>query len=185
MAKVLIGTDYGSYNFSAGNQRVSFILPDNATASLERILLITNVANGEIIYNFSNPLLGGTLTNNNLILDYDTTSHSDTDPLQIWYYTPDAVAVSDNEVSEIVDAIKKMTQVFSSLPFTFDSSLRLRSLLDTGSNINQVSTVSSITTGTIATLTTLNQLSGIATNTAMSSFHQTPIEVQMQKIIVT
>lgn len=51
--------------------------------SIERILSIVNLTDGVIIYSPITPAKGGTLANSVLTLDYDTTSMSDTDDLQI------------------------------------------------------------------------------------------------------
>jgi hypothetical protein len=53
--------------------------------SLAQILLITNVTDGIIIYNFADPLKGGTVATNVLTLAYNTTAMDDTDKLQIFY----------------------------------------------------------------------------------------------------
>ncbi len=52
--------------------------------SLEKILLITNVTDGLLIYNFADPAKGGSLAGTTLTLDYDTTSMDDADKIQIF-----------------------------------------------------------------------------------------------------
>lgn len=71
------------YTFDASTRQITFT--DNTyTVSLEQILLITNVTDGIIIYNFADPNAGGTVANNVLTLTYNTTTMSDTDILQIF-----------------------------------------------------------------------------------------------------
>jgi len=72
-----------NYIFDASAKTIT--LSDYDSISLERVLLIANVVDNIVIYDFSNPLKGGSVLNNVLTLEYDTTSMSDTDNLQIWY----------------------------------------------------------------------------------------------------
>ena len=72
-----------NYTFNKTNKTVTFT--DYTTIRLDGLLLITNVTRNIIIYNFANPLLGGTVTNNVVTLVYDTTSMVNTDALQIYY----------------------------------------------------------------------------------------------------
>lgn len=72
-----------NYIFNPTNKTVSFV--DYNTIDLEKILLITNVTDNIIIYNFANPAQKGVVVNNVLTLAYDTTLMSETDNLQIYY----------------------------------------------------------------------------------------------------
>lgn len=73
---------FEDYTFSAASKQVTFNTA--STISLSQLLIITNVTTNQIIYNFADPNAGGTVTNNVLTLDYDTTSMSDTDTLQVF-----------------------------------------------------------------------------------------------------
>ncbi len=55
------------------------------TPSPSGMLLITNITDGIIIYNFADPTSGGVFSNNILTLTYNTSSMSATDNLQIYY----------------------------------------------------------------------------------------------------
>lgn len=69
-----------TYTFDASLQTV-----DAASfTAIEQILLITNVVDNVIIYNFADATKGGTLASTTLTLVFDTTTMSDTDELQIW-----------------------------------------------------------------------------------------------------
>lgn len=68
-----------TYTFDASAKTVTYEHFD----SLEDILLITNLVDNVIIYQFNNPAKWGTLSNTVLTLMYDTTAMSDTDELQI------------------------------------------------------------------------------------------------------
>lgn len=72
-----------NYGFTASPiGRVQLLSYPNIT--LDQILLITNVTDNVIIYNFADPTKGGSLAGNILSLSADTTSMSNTDRLQIF-----------------------------------------------------------------------------------------------------
>ena len=52
-------------------------------SAIEKIAIITNITTWDIIYQFNNALKGGTLAGTVLTLDFNTTTMSDTDDLQI------------------------------------------------------------------------------------------------------
>jgi hypothetical protein len=73
---------FEDYSFNASAKQIRF----NTTSviGLEQLLIITNVTDNIIIYNFADPAAGGTISNNVLTLDYNTVSMSNTDSLQIF-----------------------------------------------------------------------------------------------------
>jgi hypothetical protein len=73
------------YSFDADYARVSF--NGYSGVSLENLLLITNVSQNKIIYNFADPAAGGSLYNQNTFqLDYATSGvMTSGDKLQIFY----------------------------------------------------------------------------------------------------
>jgi hypothetical protein len=73
---------FENYNFNAAAKTVTFNTTDSIT--LEQLLIITNVTTNQIIYNFADPNAGGTIASNVLTLDYNTTSMSSSDKLQIF-----------------------------------------------------------------------------------------------------
>ena len=92
--KQVVGIDCGNYIFSPSTSKITFVgLPE---LQLENIVLITDVTTGTIIYNFATANTG-TLTNNVLTLDYNTTALSSTDRLMIIINTP-----SDSDNANIV-----------------------------------------------------------------------------------
>ena len=100
MAKIMIGPDGGSYSFNKTAKTITINLPNTTKApTLESLLLITDVTNNIIIYNFADPAKGASLSGNVYTLDYDTNtgSFANTDKLQIYYYldTPQAVSMDD------------------------------------------------------------------------------------------
>ena len=80
----MVGQDIGSYTFSPSTGQVTIVGVPNLL--LEQILLITNVASNLIIYNFADPLAGGTYVASTgvLTLNYTVSAQSSTDRLQIW-----------------------------------------------------------------------------------------------------
>jgi hypothetical protein len=79
MAKKLIS----AYTFDASEKKVT--LTGYTAINLASVLLITNVTDNIILYNFADSTLGGTVATNVLTLTYSTTSMEDADKLQIWY----------------------------------------------------------------------------------------------------
>lgn len=86
-----------NYTFDASAQTVTF--SQYPSIDLERVLLITNVTDNIIIYNFASSTLGGSASTNVLTLDYDTTTMDDADELQIHYMAPDDNVIIDDSGS--------------------------------------------------------------------------------------
>lgn len=70
-----------TYTFDASAKTITFSGP----LEIEGFSVITNVVDNIIIYQFNDPLLGGTFATNTLTLTYNTASMSDTDELMILY----------------------------------------------------------------------------------------------------
>jgi len=71
-----------SYIFDAIDGEITIL--DSPPIRIEQLLIITNVTRNQIIYNFANPKLGGTILNNNIALDVDTSGMDGSDKLQIF-----------------------------------------------------------------------------------------------------
>lgn len=102
---------FENYSFNAAAQTVTFNTTDVIT--LEQLLIITNVTTNKIIYNFADPNAGGSITNNVLTLDFDTTSMSSGDKLQI--FVDNILTPSSDEtlqlVSEQTELLRRMTKL--------------------------------------------------------------------------
>jgi hypothetical protein len=72
-----------NYTFDASAGTITFT--DYNPVLLDAVLLITNVTDNLIIYNFADTAKGGSVATNVLTLAYDTTAMADTDELQIFY----------------------------------------------------------------------------------------------------
>lgn len=131
-----------NYTFDASAKTVT--LTDYPALRLDSILLITNVTDNVIIYNFADPSLGGTVSGDTLTLDYDTATMSDTDNLLIYIDDLDAVqlvgsstlATSANQQTDaLTDAELRATAV----PISGEVSLDL-----TGTDFATQTTLASI-----------------------------------------
>ena len=99
MAKVRVT----GYTFDASAQTITFT--DYTGVSLDGMLLITNVTDQIIIYNFADTAKGGTVSTNVLTLEHDTTSMADADDLLIYYDDPETtVDLADNLANPIATA---------------------------------------------------------------------------------
>src|ERR1700728_4255875 len=85
-----------AYTFDKVAKTVTFT--GFGTISLSNILLITNTTSNTIIYLFSDPALGGTVSTNVLSLTFNTSSMSNTDVLQIFY---DVNVLDSNNYMEV------------------------------------------------------------------------------------
>lgn len=108
------------YIFDPTNKNVVFNNYDKI--DLERVLLITNVTDNVIIYNFANPVAGGRVVNNNILnLQYDTTTMSDTDKLQIFYEVDAAPAKEATQADmyelmySVYAAVKDLSAIVSTI----------------------------------------------------------------------
>lgn len=83
MAKILID----NYTFNKATKQITFTDYSGPGIRLDKILLITDVTNNTIIYQFNSSSLGGTVSSNVLTLTYNTNtgSFNNTDKLQIFY----------------------------------------------------------------------------------------------------
>lgn len=143
-----------NYTFNASAKTITFL--ENYV--LEQVLLITNVTDGIIIYNFSNPAMGGTLTNGVLTLEYDTSAMSNTDSLQIYIDT------TESELASAMNEIVRLLSLMRNDGGMADSAGRVRVAIETGS-------VGITGTNTLTTLTTLsNQTSSGGYQTTMATF---------------
>lgn len=98
-----------NYTFNKTAKQVTFT--DYTTIRLDSILLITNVTDNVIIYNFADPLLGGTVATNVLTLTYDTSGMDNADKLQIFYDDSDTAPSN----AELQTTLYSLTQTLQEL----------------------------------------------------------------------
>ena len=123
-----------NYTFNSATKQI--ILIDSENIPQEKLLLITNMTDGIIIYNFADNASRGAIQNNIITLNYDTTSMSDTDKLQIWVEDTSPLLVTlSNFLNIIRHAVGKLS---------FDTSNQLRAIV--GGSLSTVTTVTNCTT---------------------------------------
>jgi hypothetical protein len=156
--KKMLGVDVsGSYTFNPGAKTITFSgLSQSIT--LANILLITNVTQNTIIYNFADSNTGAVSFNNNVLtLDYDTTSMSASDVLQVF------LDVESYEES-LHNLLRRMNKLLESNAVV-DNRLRQRITIDAignstaGQSPTEVTTtipVSGTVTASVAGSTTLS-----------------------------
>lgn len=88
-----------NYQFNSANGQITFV--DYLSINLSSVLLITNTTDNIIIYNFASPPLGATVSGNVLDLNFDTSSMSDTDSLQIYYDDTEINAATEETLSAL------------------------------------------------------------------------------------
>lgn len=122
-----------NYSFNAATKQIT--LSDYTSVDLESLLLITNVTDNIIIYNFAGQGKGAAISGNILTLDFDTTSMSNTDELQIFIddgLSPAANATIEELTNALNDNNAFLRRILQALtPVTNrDSSDRLRVAVD-------------------------------------------------------
>ena len=132
-----------NYTFDRTTRTVTF--NDYLSIDLEKILLITDVTRGTIIFNFACPGLTGRVSGNVLTLSYDTTPFASTDKLQI--YIEDAV--QESTVVELIETMRYLIKALGVIGNVQGVVADLR--------------VTPLSLPTLATVTNLNQLGGITT----------------------
>ena len=123
-----------NYIFDKTARTITFT--DYDTISLSRIVLITNIENNIMIYNFGGTGKGGTVSGNVLTLDYDTSSMGNSDTLQIIYDDKDA-----SLISQLLQSTQLLFKAIANPPWVDKSANQMRAQV-TGS----ISTVTTVTT---------------------------------------
>lgn len=123
-----------TYTFDASAKTVALT---GYTVSLASLLLITNVTDNIIIYNFADATKGGTVSGDTITLTYDTTSMADADKLQIYYDDSAAtqavsgtVAVTNSDITAIKTAVEILNNAISGSEMQVD----LASAIPAGTN---------------------------------------------------
>jgi hypothetical protein len=128
---------FQDYTFNAATKQITFNTTD--VVSLNQVLIITNVTDNVIIYNFADAAKGGAVVNNVLTLTFDTTTMSDTDSLQIFldlYGTP--------STDDSVVLLRRLIQLLTPIGVQ-DIQQRQRVVVDalTNANVNNLTNLNS------------------------------------------
>lgn len=139
-----------NYTFNKTAKTVTFT--DYTTIRLDSVLIITNVESNIMIYNFVDPGAGGSVVNNVLTLDYNTTAMNDSDKLQIFYDDEYKASTRENQDLQIT-----LLNTLSSLVITLNElSSRLNVLsgmANSGAPALRVVPIASVSTAVTGTVT--------------------------------
>lgn len=135
-----------NYTFDSATRQIA--LTDYASIDLDGVLLITNVTDNVIVYNFSDPAFGGSVLGNVLTLTYNTASMSNSDALQI-FYDDGTTPASDDTVTALFDVANTLKRI----------SKNIESLQVVDANQRQRVAVEALPT--LTTVTTVNQLANV------------------------
>lgn len=142
------------YIFNKTAKQITF--SDFQIIRLEGIKLITNVDTNTVIYQFNKVGKGGTVIDNVLTLDFDTSSMNDTDKLMIIYDDP-----KDNFYSRFANLLYQIVQYlrFPSYVRPTSTGDMVTALIDGQSTIGSCTTVSTVSTcSTVTNVTNLNTM---------------------------
>jgi len=104
--------------------------------TLDGILLITNVTDNIIIYNFTDSSCGGSLVGTTLTLNYNTSSMSDTDRLQIFIDNAE-----ESVTKELADALFELVARLDFLPAVRGIAADIRVTPTTTPNMSTLTTL--------------------------------------------
>ena len=130
-----------NYTFNAATKQIVIIDDENITQ--EKLLLITNMTDGIIIFNFADSASKGSIVGNIITLTYDTVSMNNTDKLQIWVEDTNPIIVT---ICSVLNIIKHAVG-----RITFDTLNQLRAVVSGTVAISSgtINTVGAMTTGNI------------------------------------
>ena len=134
---------FQDYTFNAATKQITFNTTD--VVPLNQVLVITNVTDNVIIYNFADAAKGGTITNNVLTLTFDTTTMSNTDSLQIFLEIP-----MNPSTDESVVLLRRLVQLLTPIGVQ-DAQQRQRVVVENAisgniSNVTNLNTYNNVDT---------------------------------------
>jgi hypothetical protein len=135
-----------NYVFDKTAKTITFT--DYTAIRLDAILLITNVTDNIIIYNFADPLKGGTVLTNVLTIIFDTSAMDNGDKLLIYYDDSEIEVATVSKQDEIIDEISNK-----------DIMIALKTLILAVANPSYVdksaNQIRAVVTGTVTSSTTV------------------------------
>lgn len=147
-----------NYAFDKTAKTVTFT--DYTSIRLDSVLLITNVTDNIIIYNFAEPTLGGTVATNVLTLIYDTSTMDDTDDLQIFY---DDTDVQPSNV-ELQTTLNSLTETLQFLAVRLEVLAGMANAGQPALRVIPIASVSTAVTGSVTVGTLTNFGTGVPAN---------------------
>lgn len=155
---------YQTYTFNALSKTITF--NSNDIIDLTNVLIITNVTTNTIIYNFANPLMGGTILNNVLTLTYNTTTMSNTDKLQIYLdlfgtnateNTAQLLLTLSENIDSSVELLKRIAKIVE--PISVQDAQQRQKVVVEGISSGTITTVGTVTT--VSTVTNTQSMGGV------------------------
>lgn len=119
-----------NYTFDASEKKITFT--DYATIRLDSVLLITNVTDNIIIYNFADTTKGGSALTNVLTLAYNTTTMDDADKLMIYYDDSDvspATELKQDTLDSLIETLQELVQRLAPLGGAISATAQIRSVV--------------------------------------------------------
>jgi len=144
-----------NYTFNAAAQTVTFT--DYTTISLESVLLVTNVTDNVIVYNFADIGHGGSVSGNILTLAYNTTGMDDTDDLQIFYDDTDVQPSN----AELQTTLNSLTGTLQELTARLAVLAGMANAGQPALRVIPIASLSTAVTGSLTTVTTVGSLTNI------------------------
>ena len=127
-----------NYTFNSATRQI--IIVDNENIILEKLLLITNMTDGEIIFNFADSTKTATVSGNIITLECDTTTMDNSDVLQIFI---EDVSLPQIDFSNFFSTLRNL---LSRLSFDALSQLRATAAITSLPTLSTVTTVGTVTT---------------------------------------
>jgi len=162
-------TKIDNYSFDKTAKTVTFT--DYTTIRLDAILIITNVTDNIILYNFADATKGGTVLNNVLTLTYDTSSMDDLDKLLIYYDNSDieaATAANQELMQALIETLQEATHRLSALNSVIANTAQIRAVVtgavtaSGGGYVTSAQVVAALLTQTVSLTNNLEKLSANA-----------------------
>jgi len=144
-----------NYTFNKTNKTVT--LNDYNNVRQEGVLLITNVTDNIILYNFADSTYTASVSGNVITLNYDTSSMSDTDYIQILY--EDGIDVGE-KIRELAESQKELTETMLMLVSQINTIAAARGIA-ADLRVTNLNTPNMTTLTTCSTVTNLSQIGAI------------------------
>ena len=160
-----------NYEFIPTENSIQFY--DYDVIQLNNVLLITNVTENDVLYNFSDKFLGGNVQNNKLILNKDCSPYDANDALQIFYDDDDIHSTLSKQIDIInfLDIMQKQQVQLNNLTETLYDLINrldfLSAVRGNAADLRVTLTASAFTSvGTVTTVGTLTNQTNIGGSNA-------------------
>ena len=165
-----------NYTFNKTTKTVTFT--DYTSILLDGILLITNVTDNIIIYNFASSTLGGTVSGNSVILTYDTSAMDNTDKLQIFYDDGEATPASSEKQDTQASLIETLNELNARL-------MVLASMANSGAPALRVAPISSVSTAVTGSVTATVASTVVSSMTTIGAVPATVVAWSQGNLLAT